>query len=73
MRKYTIYNIFILSIVFDIFYIFLWYNKNNKINYHFMNNLPSWINPALIQANIDAQQRKINQEKKPLNLEDQIN
>jgi len=38
-----------------------------------MNNLPSWINPALIQANIDAQQRKINQEKKPLNLEDQIN
>lgn len=38
-----------------------------------MNNLPSWIHPALIQANIDAQQRKINWEKKPLDLENQIN
>lgn len=41
-----------------------------------MNNLPSWIHPALIQANIEAQEKKlwkINWEEKPLDLENQIN
>jgi len=38
-----------------------------------MNNLPSWIHPALIQASLEAQERKINWEKKHLDLENQIN